>query len=265
MKNVIVIPARQGSSRFPGKPMAMICGSSLLHRVWKIAKAVQGVDQVFVATDHPEVERHAREWGAEVVQSRMHCTNGTERVYDALKCLQIQPEIVINLQGDAVLTPPWIIQSVLDEMQRNSELPLATPAVRWGWEQYDEYMKTRDASKAGGTFVVVNRFYDALYFSKTMIPFVRATGQERPIAEPPIYRHIGLYAYRYSALAKYVNLPPSPLEELEKLEQLRALENAMPIRVVPVDYKGRTHGSIDNPEDIQKVEEIIRREGELVQ
>src|SRR5690606_27087263 len=137
---------------------------------------------------------------------------------------------------------------------------LATPATRLDWKRYDEFVQSKSGGRVSGTLTVFDKNRNALYFSKGMIPFVR----DRSVAEPPIYRHIGLYCYRYETLARYVELEPSPLEQIEKLEQLRALENGIPIRVVPVDYRGRTHWSIDNPEDVAIAEQIIAREGELV-
>lgn len=260
MKTLIVIPARQASTRFPGKPMALVSGKSLLSRVWQIAKTVRGIDQVVIATDHEKIQKHAESFGAEVVFTRADCENGTERAYDAARKIIPRPDIVLNLQGDAVLTPPWIIQSLVNEMLRSPEIQMATPATRLNWEKYDEFVKSKSEGRVSGTLVVFDKNYNALYFSKGLIPFLR----DRELKEPPIYRHIGLYAYRYSALEKYVSLSMTPLEQAEKLEQLRALENGIPIKIVPVDYQGRTHWSVDNPEDIQKVEEIILREGELV-
>lgn len=260
MKTVIIIPARKGSTRFPNKPMAPIRGKKLLHRTWLIAKAVQRIDDVYIATDDEEIREKAENFGAKVLMTRPECQNGTERVFDAIQQLQIKPDIAVNLQGDAVLTPPWVIQSVVDVMQKDPSLPLATPATQLDWKHYDEFVQSKAGGRASGTLVVFDLKSNALYFSKGLIPFVR----DRQISHPPIYRHIGLYAYRYEVLTKYVQLAPTPLEEMEKLEQLRALENGISIRVVPVDYRGRTHWSIDNPEDIQVVEDIIGREGELV-
>lgn len=261
MSAVIVIPARKGSTRFPNKPMAPILGRSLLQRTWLIAKAVKRVDEVFIATDDNDIKQHAERFGAKVLLTRPDCQNGTERVFDAIKQLPSKPEIAVNLQGDAVLTPPWVIQAVVDAMQADASIPLATPATRLDWKRYDEFVQSKSGGRASGTLVVFDLKKNALYFSKGLIPFVR----ERNTEEPPIYRHIGLYCYRYQALEKYVALKPTPLEEIEKLEQLRALENGIPIRVVPVDYRGRTHWSIDNPEDIKIAEEIIGREGELLE
>lgn len=261
----IVIPARQGSTRFPGKPMALVEGKALLHRVWEIAEAVKYPHETWIATDDEGIQQFAQSFGAQVLMTRPECVNGTERVYEAVSQLQKdsdpekKSEIVINLQGDAVLTPPWIIDAVLNEMASDSRILIATPATQLSWKQYDEFAQSKAQGRASGTLVVFNLANEALYFSKGIIPFVR----ERTAAEPPIYRHIGLYGYRYEALKTYVSLKPTPLEEMEKLEQLRALENGIPIRIVKVDYRGRTHWSIDNPEDIAIAEKILKREGEL--
>jgi 3-deoxy-manno-octulosonate cytidylyltransferase (CMP-KDO synthetase) len=260
MTAVIVIPARKGSTRFPNKPMAPVLGKTLLQRTWLIAKAVERVDDVVVATDDEGIRRHAEGFGAKVLMTRPDCRNGSERVFDAVRQLKPRPEIAVNLQGDAVLTPPWVIQTVVDELRKDPAIRLATPATRLDWKRYDEFVQSKSGGRVSGTLVVFDLHRNALYFSKGQIPFIR----DRNIAEPPIYRHIGLYGYRCAALEKYAALEPTPLESMEGLEQLRALENGIPIRVVPVDYRERTHWSIDNPEDVAKVEEIIRREGELV-
>lgn len=257
---VIIIPARKGSTRFPNKPMALVQGQQLLYRTWKIAKAVQNIDGVFIATDDSEISARAQSWGAQVILTRPDCENGTVRVFEAIQQLSPPPQIAINLQGDAVLTPPWVIQAVVNELQGDPSVPLATPATPLDWKRYDEFVQSKANGRVSGTLVVFDQKKNALYFSKGLIPFVR----ERTLANPPIYRHIGLYGYRYDTLKQYCTLRPTPLEQVEKLEQLRALENGVPIRIVLVDYRGRTHWSIDNPEDIQIAEEIIRREGELI-
>jgi len=260
MNSVIVIPARKGSTRFPNKPMAMIHGSPLLHRTWRLAKQVKRVDEVFVATDDEQIRTLALGFGAKVIMTKPECENGTARVFDAIRQLPQKPKIAVNLQGDAVLTPPWVIQAALDEILDDQSVQIATPTTRLDWKRYDEFVQSKANGRVNGTLVVFDQKKNALYFSKGLIPFVR----DRSGAEPPIYRHIGLYCYRYQALENYVGLAATPLEQIEKLEQLRALENGIPIRVVPVDYRGRTHWSIDNPEDVKIAEEIITREGELI-
>lgn len=260
MKSVIVIPARFGSSRFPGKPLALIYGKSLLHRVWSIAKAVTNVEDIFITTDDDRIQKHATEFGAKVIMTPSSCENGTIRVYEAIKSLKILPDIIINLQGDAVLTPPWVIQSLLDAMAKDKNIGFATLATKISVEQYNKMRAAKNEGSVGGTMVVFDQKNNALYFSKSMIPFLRNNN----INNPPLYRHIGLYGYSYNTLKKYLELIPAPLEQIESLEQLRALENGIPIRVVIVDYKGRTHCAVDSPQDIGIVEKIISKEGELV-
>jgi 3-deoxy-manno-octulosonate cytidylyltransferase (CMP-KDO synthetase) len=258
-KNFIIIPARYQSSRFPGKPLALIKGHSLIYRVWSIAKTIKGVDEVYIATDHVEIQTHALGFGAKVLMTEK-CNNGTERIFAALALLTNKPEIILNLQGDAVLTPPWVVQALIDAMIANAKLEITTPATLINIEQYLLMQEAKLNGEVGGTMVVCDKDLNALYFSKSMIPYLRNTQME----SPPLYRHIGLYAYRYSALEKYISLSPTPLEKLEGLEQLRILENGKPIRVVLVDYKGHTHASIDSPEDVIRVEQLIETEGELV-
>ncbi|MDA8232364.1 MAG: 3-deoxy-manno-octulosonate cytidylyltransferase [Magnetospirillum sp.] len=261
MDVAIVIPARYGSSRLPGKPMAPVAGRSLLNRVWSIARAVNGVGAVYVATDDERVADHARGFGAEVVMTDATCENGTERAWQAMMRLSRKPDAVVNLQGDAVLTPPWVVQGLVDAFHADPGTSMVTAAVRCTWATYDELVKLKEVSPTSGTTVTMDRFGRALYFSKAIIPRLRKRDESRP---PPVHRHIGIYGYTLSALERMATLPPSELEQAEQLEQLRALENGIPITVVPVDYRGRTHGSVDTPEDIAAVEAIIAREGELV-
>lgn len=258
MKSAIVIPARYGSSRFPGKPLALINGMPMIERTWRIASQA-AADMLIVATDDDRIEDLAQGFGAQVVRTSHDCSNGTERVFEALSLTGATPDIVLNLQGDAVLTPPWVLTDLIRAMQADSSVRLATPATKLTLEQYHELANQKAKGVVGGTLVVFDKNFNALYFSKSPIPFLRPTTSE----EAPLYRHIGLYAYTYEMLQQYLILPPGKLEKVEGLEQLRALENGIPIRVVIVDYKGRTHWSVDSPDDVQKVEAIIKSEGEL--
>jgi len=257
----IIIPARYGSTRLPGKPMAPILGRTLLSRVWAIANSVQHVSQVLVATDDDRVAEHAKSFGAGVVMTGPDCSNGTERAWDAVRDLDNPPGAVINLQGDAVLTPPWVVQGLVDAFHADPSVSMVTAAVQLTWETYDEFVRHKQNSPSSGTTVVMDQKGQALYFTKGIIPNMRKPNRDAPC---PVHRHIGIYGYSLPALSRMVALPPSPLEMVEQLEQLRALENGIPIQVVTVDYKGRSHGSVDTPEDIGVVEDIIRREGELV-
>ena len=259
MNIVAVIPARFGSTRFPGKPLADVAGRSLIRRVYDIASAAEGVTQVLVATDDDRIQEHVESFGGTAVMTPESCRNGTERVHAAIQGLEQRPDAVINLQGDAVLTPPWVLEAVAAEMRAHPELPMVTPAARLDESSLALLMEAKSAGEVGGTTVVFNKAGDALYFSKAIIPYVRdASGGS------PTYRHIGLYGYTTSALEQLIALPASPLELTEGLEQLRALDNGMPIRVVEVDYRGRRHLAIDSPEDLRRVESLIAEEGGLV-
>jgi 3-deoxy-manno-octulosonate cytidylyltransferase (CMP-KDO synthetase) len=261
MDTIIVIPARYGSSRFPGKPLAPIMGRSLLERVWRIGKAVEGVSRVVVATDDARIVEHVRSFGGEAVMTSESCTNGSERAYEAVQNLGSKADVIVNLQGDAVLMPPWVIGALVQAMRDDLSVQIATPAVRLTTEQYKSMSAMKGAGIVSGTTVTFAKNGNALYFSKGIIPFMRTTPAN---GEPPIFQHIGVYAYRADALKKYIALPQGMFEEVEQLEQLRAIENGMPIRVVQVSLQGRTMWSVDNPQDVARVEEIIRAEGELV-
>jgi 3-deoxy-manno-octulosonate cytidylyltransferase (CMP-KDO synthetase) len=261
MDTIIIIPARFGSSRFPGKPLASVAGKTLISRVWKLARAVPRVDEIFVATDNEEIAGHVLSWGGDVIMTPADCRNGSERVWEAVKTLHSKPRVIVNIQGDAVLMPPWIIEALVDEMHHEPSVQIATPAARLSKEQYDSLVATKSQGIVSGTTVTFSGSRDALYFSKSMIPHVREWPKD---GQSPFYQHIGVYAYTYESLKRYVELPVGPLEYVEQLEQLRALENGIPVRVVEVDMRGRTLWSIDNREDVVRVEEIIRAEGELV-
>jgi 3-deoxy-manno-octulosonate cytidylyltransferase (CMP-KDO synthetase) len=265
MSVVIVIPARYGSTRFPGKPLAPILGKTLLQRTWLIAKAVKGADSVLIATDDDRICQHALSFGAEVQMTPTNCTNGTERCLSALSLRKLRPEIVINLQGDAVLTPPAVIEPLIAALTTNPEIEIATPATRLSLDAYEKLAQQKASGQAGGTLVTFDSKGRALYFSKSIIPFVRDLKDCRDNRSPlPVFRHIGLYGYRFEALSRLAALSATPLEKAEGLEQLRALENGMHIQVVQVDYKGRTHWSVDSPEDAELVKNIILAEGELL-
>jgi len=254
----IVIPARYGSTRFPGKPLAPVLGVSLIERVWRIAKAVEGAAVVCVATDDERIARFVEGFGGRAVMTPAECRTGSDRTWAALQALP-NLDAAVNVQGDAILTPPWVVQALVDVLRRDPDSPIVTPAVRLDAERLAAFEASKVATPASGTTVVCRNDGFALYFSKRVLPFLRKPGGDRA----PVFRHIGLYGYRRAALERFAALPTGALEAAEGLEQLRALENGIPIRVVEVDYRGRTHWSIDAPEDVPAAEAIIRREGEL--
>lgn len=262
MKTAIVIPSRGGSTRFPRKPLAVIEGKSMVQRVYEIAKAVNNVDLVAVATDDQQIFDHVESFGGTAVMTPSSCENGTVRVMAAIEALGEEYDIVLNFQGDTPLTPPWILQAVIDEMQQDETVELCTPAVRFKPEVFAKFKAAKDAGQVGGTCVTLDQNSNALYFSKSIIPYVRQMPKE---GQPfPVLKHIGLYGYRFSTLKRYLELPETVLENVEGLEQLRAMYYNIPIKVVEVDFKNRTPWAVDSPEDAEIAAEIIRREGEIV-
>lgn len=264
MSVAVVIPARYASSRYPGKPLALVSGKTLIERVWEIARRAEQVARVLVATDDERIAAHVRGFGGEAVMTPESCRNGSERVHAAMHTAGVEAEVVVNLQGDAVLTPPWVVSAVVAAMLAEPDIEIATPCVRLSWSELEERRAARSRGLVGGTTVVRSRSGDALYFSKETLPIIR--GEERLRADDaacPVFRHIGLYGYRAAALERYLALEAGELEMLEGLEQLRALEHGMRIRCVEVDYRGRSHASIDNPEDVARVEATLAAEGEV--
>ena len=259
MSVAIVIPARYGSSRLPGKPMLPILGTSMLERVWRIAGATRGCSRIVISTEDKRIVEHAKSFGAEAVLTPESCRNGSERAHATIEAADITEDAIINFQGDAVLTPPWVIQAMIDEFEKSQDpFDIVTPATEMSDAAIASLTESKKLNPTSGTTVVFNKQHNALYFSKNILPFARSKGIS------PTYRHIGLYGYRKASLERYVTLEPSPLELTEGLEQLRALEYGMTVRVVIVDYRNRTHASVDAKADITIAEEIISREGELV-
>ena len=257
---VIVIPARMASTRFPNKPLAMIKGKTMIERVWRIGISVPGASEVIIATDDAKLKTFAEGFGAKVLMTSPTCLTGTDRVAEISYLLGMKHTIFFSLQGDAVLTPPWVIEQVLRAMIADPTIQVATPAVHLTGKALTDFVLSKKGGSSSGTTVTFNKKGDALYFSKALIPYHR----DENSPDRKVYRHIGLYAYRSDTLQQLSKLPEGCFEKSEKLEQLRALENGIPIRVIPVDYKGRTHGSVDRPEDVAIVEALIEREGELL-
>lgn len=261
-KNIIIIPARYQSTRLPGKPLVPISGVAMIERVWRLAKKVKNIHEVYVATDDDRIVSFVHGFGGKTIITDENCPNGTARCFDAVQKLDYKPDVIFNMQGDAPITPPWVVQEIVDQMNDNSNWEMATPAVNLSWDARANLLKSKQTTPSSGTTVVFDKNFKALYFSKNVLPFCRTA--ETGDAPSPTWRHIGLYAYRYEALEKYLSLGETELEDAEKLEQLRALYHGIAMHVVPVDYQGRTHGSVDSPEDVTRLESIIQKEGELI-
>ena len=264
MKALIVIPARYESARFPGKPLAELVGASgvsrsLVRRSWDAARAVRGDHDIFVATDDDRIRSAAEGFGASVVMTSTGCRNGTERVAEAVAVSGTDAEIIVNLQGDAPLTPPWFVEALVDAMAADANVLMATPVLRCSAAALNSFLDDRAAGRVGGTTAVFTAGGDALYFSKEVIPFTAR--RYEPGEETPVFHHVGVYAYRRAALEAYMGWSPGPLETLEGLEQLRFLENGVPVRCVEVEAGGTEFWEVNNPVDVPRVEAILKARG----
>jgi len=261
MSVLIVIPARYASSRYPGKPLVELRGAggeakSLIRRSWDAACDVAGVDKVVVATDDVRIAQAAEAFGAEVVMTSTTCQNGTERCAETVTKLGEDYEIVINLQGDAPLTPAWFIEELVQGLRDNPQADVATPVLRTEGRALNGLLQDRREGRVGGTTAVFGADHNALYFSKEVIPFTGKAYADDD--ETPVFHHVGVYAYRPSALAAYPGWASGPLEQLEGLEQLRFLERGVPMLCVEVAAKGRQFWELNNPEDVPKIETMLR-------
>ncbi len=236
---LIVIPARYGSTRFLGKPLALIAGVSLIERVYRLCCQVGRVSRVIVATDDSRIERHVLKFGGQVMMTRRDHPSGTDRVAEVAR--HHSCSMVINVQGDEPLLDPRVIRKLINTMRRNPSIPVATLCHATASEN-----ESRDLNIVK---VVVGCDGNALYFSRAPIPY-----HYRTRSSFCMRRHIGIYAYRRRFLLKYVRWPQTPLEKVEGLEQLRALERGVRIRVLETSYHAL---GVDVPEDVAKVEEVL--------
>ncbi len=262
MKTLIVIPARYASTRYPGKALAPLRGVSgvtkpLIQRSWEAAQEAQGIDRVVVATDDARISEVAEGFGAEVVMTSSECQNGTERCAEALDALGGGFDVVVNLQGDAPLTPHWFIEDLVQGLMAHPAAEVATPVLRADGRALKGFQEDRRAGRVGGTTVVFGAEGKALYFSKEVIPYTDGS-ETSPNSPTSVFHHVGVYAYRPSALAAYPRWTPGPLETLEGLEQLRFLERERPVQCIEVDAKGRQFWELNNPEDVPRIEEMLR-------
>ena len=258
MKTLIAIPARYASTRYPGKPLVSLKGvdgdKTLIRRSFEAAQAVRGVDRVVVATDDARIRDHAAGFGAEVVMTSSDCRNGTERCAEVAAALTGY-DVIVNLQGDAPLTPAWFIEDLLAGMAANPQADIATPVLRCDGRALNALLADRRAGRVGGTTAVFGAGGRGLYFSKEVIPF---TGQTYADADPtPVFHHVGVYAYRPAVLSAYPTWPIGPLETLEGLEQLRFLENGRQVLCVEVQAKGRQFWELNNPSDVPVIEAML--------
>jgi 3-deoxy-manno-octulosonate cytidylyltransferase (CMP-KDO synthetase) len=260
MSVLLVIPARFASTRYPGKPLVELTGAtgkskSLIHRSWDAAKAVRGVDHVVVATDDDRIRSAAEGFGAEVVMTSEDCRNGTERCAEALENLGGGYDIVVNLQGDAPLTPHWFVEDLIDGLRGAPAADVATPVLVCDGKAHRSFLEDRAAGRVGGTTAVFTNDKHALYFSKEVIPYTGRTYEDDAVT--PVFHHVGVYAYRADALMAYPTWDVGSLEQLEGLEQLRFMENHRPVLCVEVDARGRQFWELNNPEDVHRIETMM--------
>lgn len=264
MSVLLVIPARYASTRYPGKALAKLKGASgqekaLIRRTWEAAMKVSGVDRVVVATDDKRIRDAAEGFGAEVTMTSADCQNGTERCAEAHDALGGRFDIVVNLQGDAPLTPPWFVEALVRELDVHPTAEVATPVLRTDGRALAGFLEDRRAGRVGATSAVFGIENQALYFSKEVVPY---TTDDYPAhRQTPVFHHVGVYAYRPSALAAYPRWKAGPLETLEGLEQLRFLERERPVLCVEVDARGQPFWELNNPEDLPRIEAMLAEMG----
>jgi 3-deoxy-manno-octulosonate cytidylyltransferase (CMP-KDO synthetase) len=248
---VAIIPARYGSTRLPGKPLSDIHGKPMVQHVHERVRLARSVERVLVATDDERIVRAVQGFGGEAVRTSPDHASGTDRVAEVAR--GIEAELVVNVQGDEPMLDPAWIDAAVAALRADAGLPIATLSL--------PLAGAHELADPSVVKVVVDGRDEALYFSRSAIPYVRlAEADPRRAADVVVEqglarRHVGLYAYRRDALARLAALPPSPLERAEGLEQLRALQDGMRIRVV--ERQGSPGVAVDTPADLERVRELL--------
>ena len=242
MKAICVIPARYSSTRLPGKPLKDICGKPMICRVYERASLAKSVAEVIVATDDERIFQAVEKNSGQAIMTRADHKTGTDRLAEVAEKFP-DVEVIVNVQGDEPLIEPSLIDELVAEFVADKNLQMATVAT--------ELTDADEMSNPNNVKVVLDMYNDALYFSRSLIPYPRNAGKAK------IFKHIGIYAYRRNFLLSYAKMEPTPLEQAESLEQLRALENGFKIRVIKSSCR---FVGVDTAEDLQLVNEIYRRE-----
>ena len=243
MKSICVIPARYSSTRLPGKPLKEICGVPMICRVWQRASRAASVSDVIVATDDERILQAVEKFSGRAMMTRADHKTGTDRLAEVAEKFP-DVDVIVNVQGDEPLIEPTLIDELVAEFAKDAALQMATVATA--------LTDAAEMNNPNNVKVIVDRNSDALYFSRSLIPYPRNVGNA------PVLKHIGIYAYRRNFLLAYAKMEPTPLEQTESLEQLRALENGFKIRVIKSSCR---FVGVDTAEDLQLVNEIYRREG----
>jgi 3-deoxy-manno-octulosonate cytidylyltransferase (CMP-KDO synthetase) len=239
-KVVGIIPARWGSTRFPGKPVHGIAGKPLIQHVWERCTEAACFDQIIIATDDMRIAEVGFGIGAEIALTSSDHRSGTDRIAEVAIKLE-KASVIFNIQGDEPLIDPLLLRRLAREFKKNKKLEIITAATP---------ITPEAAFNENDVKVVFDSEGNALYFSRSRIPFPRAT------SKVDYYKHLGIYGFRRKALLNFVKLAPSLLEKAEHLEQLRALENGMKIRVIVSESNSV---GVDTPEDATEVERLILR------
>jgi 3-deoxy-manno-octulosonate cytidylyltransferase (CMP-KDO synthetase) len=229
---------------------------TLIEWSWRAAQRVPGACQTFVATDDIRIADEVVRFGGAVVMTPSVCANGTERCASAVQALRDCPEIIINFQGDAPLTPPLFVADVITRLVNEPDLKVATPVIPCRGDTLHHLILDRADGRVGGTTVVFNRFGRALYFSKNIIPFIPEGSEDDFDA---VHLHLGIYGYRRDALISYASAPASHLERLEGLEQLRFLDMGIGIGTVVCEPPDGTMIELNNPSDTAPVQQELQR------
>jgi 3-deoxy-manno-octulosonate cytidylyltransferase (CMP-KDO synthetase) len=250
---VAIIPARFASTRLPGKPLSDILGKPMIQHVYERASRARCIDRLLVATDDERVASAVAGFGGEVVMTSSHHASGTDRLAEVARTV-LDASILVNVQGDEPLLDPEGIDAAVGAVTRDPAVALATLSL--------PLSDPEEMMAPGVVKVVVDESGDALYFSRSPIPFVRSAkgglveAAREAVASGIARKHVGLYVYRREALERFASLAPSPLEEAEGLEQLRALHHGMRIRVTPL--RASTGGvAVDTPQDLEKVRALM--------
>ena len=244
MKFIAIIPARYASTRFPGKPLAMLGGKTVIQRVYEQVSSV--LDEVYVATDDERIFSYVESFGGKAVMTRSDHKSGTDRIQEAVEKIGTKADVIINVQGDE----PFIQASQVETLMHLFDEPITQIGTLGKRFDSLEAIQNPNSPK-----IVIDIRGFALYFSRSVIPYIRGVETEDWFGQYPVLKHLGIYAYRREVLAEVTQLPQSSLEKAESLEQLRWLENGYRIRVGLTDVE--TVG-IDTPEDLQRAEEFLK-------
>ncbi len=240
-----IIPARYASTRFPGKPLVVIEGKSMIRRVYEQASQAKTIDKLVVATDDERIAAHVKAFGGEVVMTKAEHPSGTDRCYEAFKNVAGDFNYVINIQGDEPFLDPQQIDELGAVCKGQTELATQMIKVDNSAFLFDQ----------GEVKIVLNHENEALYFSRMVIPFVKGKPEAEWHLHHSYYRHVGMYAYRRDVLQAITKLPVSALEKAESLEQLRWLEAGYKIKCVETTFDSHC---VDTPEDIERVLKLMK-------